>query len=47
MPLVHPSPLNFRWQTRNPWFAEEAIPALRARVHAVLQRDVDPAGREA
>jgi uracil-DNA glycosylase len=36
MPLVHPSPLNFRWQARNPWFAEEALPALRARVRAVL-----------
>lgn len=47
MPLVHPSPLNFRWQTRNPWFAEEAVPALRARVRAVLEPHADPTYREA
>lgn len=38
MALVHPSPLNFRWQDRNPRFADEAIPTLRARVHAVRSR---------
>jgi uracil-DNA glycosylase len=31
-PLVHPSPLNFRWQNRNPWFAQEVLPVLRRRV---------------
>ncbi|MGN0194724.1 MAG: uracil-DNA glycosylase family protein [Pseudoramibacter sp.] len=36
MPLVHPSPLNFRWQGKNPWFAEEVIPALQKRVAEVL-----------
>jgi uracil-DNA glycosylase len=36
MPLVHPSPLNFRWQSRNPWFLEEAVPALQTRVRMVL-----------
>lgn len=36
MPLVHPSPLNFRWQSRNPWFAAEVLPELRRRVAAVL-----------
>ncbi|WP_245607063.1 uracil-DNA glycosylase family protein [Pseudonocardia spinosispora] len=36
MPLVHPSPLNFRWHTRNPWFLDDAVPALRARVQEVL-----------
>ncbi len=35
-PLVHPSPLNFRWQARNPWFVEEVVPALRERVAAAL-----------
>ncbi|MCW2521877.1 MAG: Uracil-DNA glycosylase superfamily [Frankiales bacterium] len=40
-PLVHPSPLNFRWQARNPWFEAEVVPALRAAV------DVALAGREA
>jgi uracil-DNA glycosylase len=32
IPLVHPSPLNFRWQTRNPWFAVELLPVLRHHV---------------
>jgi len=35
-PLVHPSPLNFRWQARNPWFEQEVLPELGRRVHAVL-----------
>ncbi|MCE5290846.1 MAG: uracil-DNA glycosylase family protein [Nocardiaceae bacterium] len=33
LPLVHPSPLNFRWQARNPWFTTEVLPVLRQRVH--------------
>lgn len=36
LPLVHPSPLNFRWQARNPWFEAEVLPALRTRVAQVL-----------
>lgn len=28
-PIVHPSPLNFRWQKKNPWFLTEVVPALR------------------
>ncbi|AYG03577.1 uracil-DNA glycosylase family protein [Gryllotalpicola protaetiae] len=35
-PLVHPSPLNFRWQARNPWFVEELVPELRAAVSLAL-----------
>ena len=35
-PLVHPSPLNFRWQAKNPWFLEEVVPELRRRVREVL-----------
>ncbi len=35
-PLVHPSPLNFRWQAKNPWFAAEVLPELRTRVRDVL-----------
>lgn len=35
-PIVHPSPLNFRWQARNPWFVEELVPDLRAAVAAAL-----------
>jgi len=36
MPLVHPSPLNFRWLAKNPWYEAEVIPQLRQRVQAVL-----------
>ena len=31
-PLPHPSPRNNRWLKRNPWFAEELLPAVRQRV---------------
>lgn len=36
IPLVHPSPLNFRWQSRNPWFEEDVVPALRMLVGEAL-----------
>lgn len=36
-PLVHPSPLNFRWQAKNPWFETDVIPVLRAKVRAILE----------
>ena len=32
LPLVHPSPLNFRWRARNPWFGQVVLPDLRRRV---------------
>lgn len=35
-PLVHPSPLNFRWRTQHPWFEEEVVPQLRARTQAII-----------
>ncbi len=31
-PIVHPSPLNFRWHTKNPWFVSEVVPELRSYV---------------
>ena len=34
--LPHPSPRNQRWLKTNPWFEEETIPAIRARVAEVL-----------
>lgn len=37
-PLVHPSPLNFRWHATNPWFMSEVVPRLRSQVEAVLHR---------
>lgn len=36
IPLVHPSPLNFRWQARNPWFATDLLPLVRERVAAAI-----------
>lgn len=30
--LPHPSPRNNLWLARNPWFEQEVLPALRARV---------------
>ncbi|MEZ6196920.1 MAG: uracil-DNA glycosylase family protein [Planctomycetota bacterium] len=34
--LPHPSPRNRAWFARHPWFEAETVPALRARVAAVL-----------
>ena len=36
-PIVHPSPLNFRWQAKNPWFEKEVVPVLRERVKKILK----------
>ena len=35
-PIVHPSPLNFRWQKANPWFEGEVVPVLRDMVEKML-----------
>lgn len=35
-PLVHPSPLNFRWRTRNSWFEETVVPELQRMVREIL-----------
>jgi uracil-DNA glycosylase len=36
-PLPHPSWRNTGWLRRNPWFAAELLPVLRARVREVLE----------
>jgi uracil-DNA glycosylase len=36
IPVVHPSPLNFRWQGRNPWFEIDVLPELQALVRAAV-----------
>lgn len=36
LPLVHPSPLNFRWLAKNPWYEADVLPRLRAQVGAAL-----------
>jgi uracil-DNA glycosylase len=35
-PMPHPSWRNTAWLKRNPWFEDEAVPYLRARVAAML-----------
>ena len=40
-PIVHPSPLNFRWQGKNPWFMEEVVPVLAERVAKILGQNAD------
>lgn len=35
-PLPHPSWRNLAWQKRNPWFAEDVLPALREAVGHAL-----------
>ncbi len=35
-PLVHPSPLNFRWRAQNKWFEADVVPELRSIAHQIL-----------
>ncbi|MEL7119759.1 MAG: uracil-DNA glycosylase family protein, partial [Bacteroidota bacterium] len=35
-PLVHPSPLNVRWQKKNPWFVERIVPVLQETIKKYL-----------
>jgi uracil-DNA glycosylase len=37
--LPHPSWRNTGWLRKNPWFEDEVLPALRARVQEVMQDD--------
>ena len=39
-PIVHPSPLNFHWHNKNPWFIEEVAPELQKRVKEILERQL-------
>lgn len=36
IPLVHPSPLTFRWRAQNPWFESQVVPYAHERVHQIL-----------
>jgi uracil-DNA glycosylase len=38
-PLPHPSWRNTAWLARNTWFAQDLLPALRARVREVMADD--------
>lgn len=35
-PLPHPSPRNFIWMNKNPWFKENVLPELENRVKNIL-----------
>lgn len=36
-PLVHPSPRNNIWQSRNPWFKQNVVPRLQLLVKQILK----------
>ena len=36
-PIVHPSPLNFRWLRNNPWFEKDVINVLQKTVKEILK----------
>lgn len=36
LPLPHPSPINNRWLSRNPWFEAEVVPHLQEKVGAII-----------
>lgn len=35
-PIVHPSPLNFRWHTKNRWFEKDVTPVLAQMVNEII-----------
>ncbi len=36
-PLVHPSPLNRRWEVKNLWFEERVVPEFRKTVQTIIK----------
>lgn len=36
-PIVHPSPLNYGWFKKNPWFEEQVVPDLQQRVAKIMK----------
>lgn len=37
LPMVHPSPLNLRWQRQNPWFEDEVVFEVRKIVRKIVR----------
>lgn len=37
-PLPHPSPRNFIWKAKNPWFVQEVVPNLQSLVRDILSK---------
>lgn len=36
-PIVHPSPLNYGWMHQHPWFEDEVVPDLQAKIRQLLE----------
>lgn len=36
-PIVHPSPRNQIWEAKNPWFKDQVVPDLQARVRKLMK----------
>lgn len=35
-PIVHPSPLNYGWMNKHPWFTTDVLPELQKQVRALI-----------
>jgi uracil-DNA glycosylase len=38
MPLPHPSPRNFSWLAKNPWYEDQVLPELKQRTREILNK---------
>ena len=38
-PIIHPSPINQRWEKKNPFFKEDVLPHLKSLVKTILEKD--------
>ncbi|WP_017443991.1 uracil-DNA glycosylase family protein [Gayadomonas joobiniege] len=45
LPLPHPSPRNNIWLKKNPWFGQEVVPELAARIDALLTGGIKTCGQ--
>lgn len=36
LPLIHPSPLNFRWHIKNPWFKSDVVPEINEYIRKFI-----------
>jgi len=40
VPLPHPSPRNFGWFKKNPWFEREVLPSFQRKISNILDRKI-------
>ena len=38
LPMPHPSPRNFHWMKKNPWFEQEIVPHLQDRIKKIIKK---------